>query len=79
MGHIFFSAGEDMCIIDLSIIDMCIIYLRLENIIVLPYYWLMDLYAKFFSWVVTFAKVECCQITETCGINWKDSVMVEPI
>ena len=33
----------------------------------------MDLCAKiFFSWVVTFAKVECCQITETCGINWED-------
>ena len=41
---------------------------------------LIDLYANFFFlWFVTFAKVEHCQITETCGINWEDSVMVEPI
>ena len=75
--YFFFSEGEDMCIIYLSIIDICIID---ENIIILPYYWLIDLYAKFFfHWVVTFAKVECCQITETCGMNWEDSVMVELI
>ena len=39
----------------------------------------MDLKAEFFSWNATFAKVEHCQITENCGINWEDSVMVEPI
>ena len=33
----------------------------------------------FFSWDLTFAKVEHCQITENCGISWEDSVMVEPI
>ena len=48
--------------------------LLIENIVILPYYCLIDLYAKFFFlWLVTFAKVECCQITETCGINWEDS------
>ena len=54
-------------------------YYLFENIVILPYYCLIDLYAKSFLWFVTFAKVECCQITETCGINWEDSVIVEPI
>ena len=52
--------------------DMCIIDLRM-----LLYCPIIRLF--FFSWNFTFAKVERCQITENCGINWEDSVIVESI
>ena len=37
------------------------------------------LYMIFFFGNFTFGKVEYCQIIESCGISWEDSVMVEPI
>ena len=43
------------------------------GVVMLPYIWV------FFFGNFTFGKVEYCQIIESCGISWEDSVMVEPI
>ena len=60
----------------MCIMIMCIVVLGLHCLV---YGYQICFQKFFFSWIVTFAKVERCQITETCGINWEDSIMVEPI